>query len=223
MMVPVISRDGKKVAYVSADEDPVAGVADSGWRRGLSMFSLDQATRQVSSKKRLLNNYSSSSNGTPVKWPFFESDSRSLLYVETDPAEYCSAADGGNNIVVNSDIKRACFQAVYGSMSPTTRGYWPGKIYSIDTAATNPAGTRVELAKLNDAEARRPRARGRGSGAGCPADERLGLRAHPGHVHPVERLAVGDHPALLGDALQLRTYSVSAVRRTVSGVTGGAS
>lgn len=152
MMVPVISPDGKKVAYVSADDDPVAGVANSGWRRGLSMFSFDQATRQVSSKKRLLNNYSSSSNGTPVKWPFFESDSRSLLYVETDPAEYCSAADGGNNIVVNSDIKRACFQAVYGSMSPTTRGYWPGKIYSIDSAAANPAGTRVELAKLNDAE-----------------------------------------------------------------------
>jgi hypothetical protein len=152
MMVPVISPDGSKVAYVSADDDPVAGAANAGWRHGLSMFSFNQTTRQVSAKKRLLNTYTSAGTGTPMKWPFFESDSRSLLYVETDPAEYCSAADSGNAIIVNSDIKRACFQASYGSMSPTTRGYWPGKIYSIDTASSNPSGTRVELAKLNDAE-----------------------------------------------------------------------
>lgn len=152
MMVPVISPDGTKVAYVSADEDSLAGAADSGWRHGLSMFSFNQTTRQVSSKKRLLNTYSATTTGTPLKWPFFENDSRSLLYVETAPTEYCSSADSGNAIVVNSDIKRACFQASYGSMSPTTRGYWPGKIYSIDTAASNPAATRVELAKLNDAE-----------------------------------------------------------------------
>jgi hypothetical protein len=37
-------------------------------------------------------------------------------------------------------------------MSPTTRGFWPGKIYSIDTSAADPSTTRKELSNLNDAE-----------------------------------------------------------------------
>jgi hypothetical protein len=149
MMVPVFSPDGTKVAYVNADADPVAGAGATGWRRGLSMFSFDQATLAVSNKKRLRSTYSSGSNGVPMKWPFFESDSRSLLYVETEATEYCDSANTYPATVDNS-VKRACLQGSYGSMSPTTRGYWQGKIYSLDTQ--NPSGTTVELAKLNDAE-----------------------------------------------------------------------
>jgi hypothetical protein len=149
MMVPVFSPDATKVAYVNADADPVAGAGATGWRRGLSMFSFDQATLAISNKKRLRSTYSSGSNGTPMKWPFFESDSRSLLFVETDVAEYCDSTDTYPT-TVDSSIRRACYQGGYGSMSPTTRGYWAGKIYSLDTQ--NPSGTTVELAKLNDAE-----------------------------------------------------------------------
>jgi hypothetical protein len=172
MMAPVISPDGKKVAYVNGDADVDGGLAETGWRRGLSMLSLDQSTLTLSNKKRLLNNYSASTTGTPLKWPFFEGDSRSLLYVETDPNEFCSAdANAGKCTSVPTDtygaavctgtataqsvdtnLERACFQAAYGSMSPTTRGFWPGRIFSIDTAAASPVATRHELAVLDNAE-----------------------------------------------------------------------
>jgi hypothetical protein len=171
MMAPVISPDGTKVAYVNGDPDVGGGFPETGWRRGLSMFSFNQATLAVSNKKRLINNWNASTPGTPVKWPFFEGDSRSLLYVETDPNEFCSS--GANNgtcssvgtdtyalasctssgsTAVNSNLERACYQAAYGSMSPTTRGFWPGRIFSIDTSAATPSSTRVEFSKLNDAE-----------------------------------------------------------------------
>jgi hypothetical protein len=172
MMAPVVSPDGTKIAYVNGDADVDGGLTETGWRRGLSMFSFDQATMTVSNKKRLLNNWTAATPGTPVKWPFFEGDSRSLLYVETDPNEYCSsAANAGTcNTVptdtyaaavctgtsgttsVNTSLERSCFQAAYGSMSPTTRGFFPGRIFSIDTSASNPSTTRVELANLDDTD-----------------------------------------------------------------------
>jgi len=146
MMVPSFSPDGQKVVYVNADKDPISGYPDTGWRRGLSMFDFDTDTLTISQRKRLLNTYSSTSAGTPMKWPFFESDSRSVVYVETDPNEFCSSNSPGTSTA----LARACQEAAYGSMSPTTRGYWPGKIYSIDSR--NPAGTRVQLAKLTNGE-----------------------------------------------------------------------
>src|SRR5215510_8695026 len=128
----------------------------------------------VSRKRRLLNDYSSSSAGLPIKWPFFEPDSRSLLYVKTDPNEYCSSnADSGNCAVpatdtyaaasctsdglgtINSNLERSCYQGSRGSMTPTTRGFWPGRIYSIDsapTAPTTPLSTEVDLQKLNNGD-----------------------------------------------------------------------
>ncbi len=146
MMVPAFSPDGTKVVYVNADKDSISGYPDTGWRRGLSMFSFDPATLAVSNRKRLLNTYRSATAGTPMKWPFFESDSRSIVYVETDPSEYCASNSPGTG----SPQSRACQEAAYGSMSPTTRGYWPGKIYSIDSQ--NPAATRVELSALTNGE-----------------------------------------------------------------------
>jgi hypothetical protein len=146
MMVPVFSPDGRKVVYVNADKDSISGYSDTGWRRGLSMFSFDPSTLAISNRKRLLNNYAASSTGTPMKWPFFESDSRSIVYVETEPNEFCSSNAPG----VATPLARACQEAAYGSMSPTTRGYWPGKIYSLDTQ--NPAATRAELSALTNGE-----------------------------------------------------------------------
>ncbi len=151
MMVPAISPDGTKIAYVNANADIVGGTAETGWRRGLSMLDLNTATYPpvVSNKRRLLNNWNSVTAGAPFKWPFFESDSRSLIFVQGESSEYCSTADSDHSIVVNSPIRRACFEASYGSMSPTTRGYFDGKLYSIDTQ--NAATTKTELLKLNDA------------------------------------------------------------------------
>ena len=172
MMAPVMSPDGKKVAYVNGDPDVSGGLTETGWRRGLSMFSLDQSSMTVSAKKRLINNWNSTTAGTAVKWPFFEGDSKSLLYVETSSNEYCNSAANagscasvtndtnpatvtcttGGSTMVDTNIERACYQAAYGSMSPTTRGYWPGRIFSIDTSATTPSSTRAEFAKLDNAE-----------------------------------------------------------------------
>lgn len=172
MMAPVMSPDGKRVAYVNGDADVDGGLTETGWRRGLSMFSFDQLTMTLSSKKRLINNWNSTTAGTAVKWPFFEGDSRSLLYVETSTNEYCNSAANagtcasvtndtnpasvtcttGGSTMVDTNIERACFQAAYGSMSPTTRGYWPGRIFSIDTNAATPSSTRAEFATLDNAQ-----------------------------------------------------------------------
>lgn len=152
MMTPVFSPDGTKVAYVNADADTIAG-SSTGWRRGLSMFTFDKSTPAISNKKRLLNNWSGGTTGTPLKWPFFESDNRSLVYVETEPTEFCSASDSlRDENWANTIDKKACYEAPYGSMSPTTRGRWKGSLYSIDTAAANPSATRAALAKLNKAD-----------------------------------------------------------------------
>lgn len=150
MMTPQFSPDGTQVVYVNADADTAGGLAPTGWRRGLSIVDFDPATRSVSQRRRLLNTWNASTLGVPFKWPFFESDSRSIIYVESEPSEFCAQADSDNGISVNSDIRRACFEASYGSMSPTTRGYWKGRLYSLDS--DNPAATRAELSKLNDAD-----------------------------------------------------------------------
>jgi hypothetical protein len=151
MMVPVISPDGSKIAYVNGDADSTPGLTDTGWRRGLSLLNFEQDTMTVSKKVRLLNNYSGAAE--PFKWPFFESDSRSLVYVETESGEYCNASDSNrSNAAIDSNAERACADAAYGSMSPTTRGYWKGKLFSIDTSAATPSTTRVELSKLNDGD-----------------------------------------------------------------------
>ncbi len=177
MMAPVISPDGTKLAYVNADAD-TAGSNSTGWRRGLTLLTFEQSTLAVSNKKRLISSWAPGSAGVPLKWPFFESDSESLLYVETHSNEYCDSwsnagtcgtvsGSGVNSVctsssgtTVNSDIERACYQSAYGNMSPTTRGFWPGKIMSLSTSSTNgnassgvfTPSTRVELANMTDGE-----------------------------------------------------------------------
>lgn len=151
MTMPTISPDGSKIAYVSGDTDPIGGNT-TAWRKGLTMLDLNQAARTVSNKKRLVNNYNAATPGTggvPIKWPFFEHDSRSLLFVETDVDEYCAGGRTGG-----TDPWRACFGdgPAFANAAPTQRGLWPGRLYSIDTAAVTPSSTKTELATLNDAE-----------------------------------------------------------------------
>jgi|GEM_PF-3014185 len=145
MMTPTISKDGTKLAYVNGNQDAI-GADSTAWRKGLTMVDFNQTARKISNKKRLLNNWNPTTGGMPIKWPFFEPDSRSLLYVQSNTDNYCrseSTADAPG---------RACKESVYGNSAPTSRGYWPGGLYSIDSAAATPSTTRVELAKLNDAE-----------------------------------------------------------------------
>lgn len=145
MMTPAISKDGTKLAYVNGNQD-VIGADSTAWRKGLTMVDFDQTTRKISNKKRLLNNWNATTGGAPIKWPFFEPDSRSLLYVQSTTDNYCRSES------TTDPAGRACKESVYGNSAPTARGYWPGGLYSIDSAAATPSSTSVELAKLNDAE-----------------------------------------------------------------------
>jgi hypothetical protein len=145
MMTPTISKDGTKIAYVNGSPDPI-GADLTAWRKGLTMLDFDQATRKISNKRRILNNWDAATGGASVKWPFFEPDSRSLLYVQSNTDNYCRSESTGDA------AGRACRESVYGNSAPTSRGYWPGSLYSIDTAAATPSSTKAELSKLNDAE-----------------------------------------------------------------------
>jgi hypothetical protein len=145
MMTPTISNDGKKIAYVNGNQDTI-GTNSPAWRIGLTMVTFDQATRKISNKKRLLNNWDATTGGNSVKWPFFEPDSRSLLFVESTTDNYCRSES------LTDDAGKACREGVYGNAAPTTRGYWPGAIYSIDAGAASPASTKTELHNLNNTE-----------------------------------------------------------------------
>ncbi len=145
MMVPVFSPNGAKLAYVNADADPIAAVS-TGWRRGLSVMDFNAATARFSNKQRLINTWNAGTAGVTLKWPFFESDSQSLVYVESEAAEHCIYAPAGN--VVDTDLERACNDNLYGDMGPTLRGYWKGSIKAVNI--NSPATTVQELSYLND-------------------------------------------------------------------------
>ncbi|HWA77136.1 MAG TPA: hypothetical protein VG937_32595 [Polyangiaceae bacterium] len=162
MMYPVFAPDGRSLVYVNGDSDPIAG-NETGWRRGLSLLSFDpnNPATPFSNPRRVLNTYAAGSPGMVMKWPFFEPDSRSVVFVETSPNEFCPVeaygglCNGANcdskagSVSIDTDIERACFQASnamgHGNGAPTHRGFWPGRLNSVNTQSAEKA----ELAFLN--------------------------------------------------------------------------
>ncbi|HEY4104286.1 MAG TPA: PA14 domain-containing protein, partial [Polyangiaceae bacterium] len=126
MMVPGFSPDGTKLVFIDGDS-----AAGAGWRKGISMFTFDQTNKLFKSRKLLVNTWPF---GDAMKWPTFESDSRSIIYQSTVPADFC------------------CRNAwtVYGYMGPTNYYEDPGRLWSLDSQATPPAP--VLLNKLNSGE-----------------------------------------------------------------------
>jgi hypothetical protein len=47
------------------------------------------STQAFSNTRRLVNNYNPATPGNTIERPFFESDSRSVVYVQSDPNEFC--------------------------------------------------------------------------------------------------------------------------------------
>ena len=145
MTMPTISPNGRRIAYVNGASDELDSTA---WRKALTRLTLDQATRTVTNKKRIINNWAPApgNGGAAIKWPFFESDSRSIVYVETEADEYCNGRTGNAAKACNGD------GSAFANTGPTQRGYWKGTLFSVDSSAGTPSTTKAELSKLNDAE-----------------------------------------------------------------------
>jgi hypothetical protein len=147
MMTPSFSPDGTKLVYVNGDGGP-GGL--TGWKKGLSVMGFNEATKSFSSPVLVRNNWNSGmGTGNPMKWPFFEPDSRSLIFVETIPSEYCTNNTDPTPIVhdPNNPLSVGCYQSSYGNMSPTTRSFWPGRILSMDSSSA--LSTAADLTNLN--------------------------------------------------------------------------
>lgn len=126
MMVPSFAPNGTKLVFVDGDQ-----AAGAGWRKGLSTFEFDQTNKLFKNRRLLINTWPF---GDVIKWPVFESDSRSIIYSASPAGSYCCQ---------NS-------WTVYGYMAPTDYYETPGKLMSVDSNAANP--TPVYLSRASQGE-----------------------------------------------------------------------
>jgi hypothetical protein len=126
MMVPSFAPDASKLVFVDGDS-----ATNAGWRKGLSTFDFDEANKLFKSRRQIVNNFP---YGDVIKWPTFESDSKSVIYQTTTPGDMCCRNPW----------------TLYGYMGPTNYFEDPGKLWSVDTTAATPAP--VALDKLNNGE-----------------------------------------------------------------------
>lgn len=127
MMVPSFAPDGSKLVFVDGDS---AGGA--GWRKGISTLDFSQTDKLFQNRHSIANTWP---QGDALKWPAFESDSRSVIFQSTVPGDSCCR---------KSDWTK------YGYMGPTNYYEDPGRLWSVDSEAATP--TPVALTTLNSGE-----------------------------------------------------------------------
>jgi len=127
MMVPSFAPNGSKLVYVDGDS-----ATGAGWRKGISIFDFSQSGKTFTNRRSVVNTWPA---GDVLKWPTFESDSRSVIYQSTIPTDSCCT---------NASWTK------YGFMGPTNYFEDPGKLWSVDTSSPTP--TPVPLTSLNSGE-----------------------------------------------------------------------
>jgi hypothetical protein len=113
MMVPAFAPDGSKLVFVDGDTS-----GGASWRQGLSIFNFNEAGQTFSARTNVVNTVKA---GNVIRWPAFESDSRSVIY-QTNPTTQDDAQS----------------YAQYGGMLPSGYSSIPGKLWSVDTTNPNP-------------------------------------------------------------------------------------
>lgn len=131
MLVPTFSPNGQKLAFV--DGDATGGAA---WRHGLSTFDVNISGKAFTNRKRV---FSTPAAGAVIKWPAFEPDSASIVFVSSASNDMCTpgACDGKTG--------HGC-----GNMAPSNYNTGTGRLWSVDATAASP--TAVELIKANVGE-----------------------------------------------------------------------
>ncbi|MET0789937.1 MAG: PA14 domain-containing protein [Polyangiaceae bacterium] len=127
MLVPAFAPNASKLVFVDGDS-----AVGAGWRKGLSTFDFNQTAKTFTNRRSIVNTWP---NGDVMKWPTFESDSRSVIYQTTTPVDSCCT---------NTSWTK------YGYMGPTNYFEDPGKLWSVDSQAATP--TPVALSNLNSGE-----------------------------------------------------------------------
>ncbi len=126
MMVPSFAPDGSKLVFVDGDQ-----AGNAGWRKGLSTFEFDQTSRVFKNRRTIVNHWPF---GDVIKWPTFESDSRSVIFSASPPATFCCT---------NTWTR-------YGYMAPTDYYETPGRLFSVDAESSNPIATYLARASLGE-------------------------------------------------------------------------